>query len=241
MILLEVNGNPITFEIDTGSSHTIISMLDWHRLQSPPLSSSKLRLKCYSGNCLAITGECFVPVEYHNHIYNLKLIVVKDAHLPLLGLQWIRLLQLDLNNLIRDDQPDNHHIHHVVNGSKLQTILQKYKHVLNSKSGHCTKMKAHIELKPNTSPKFFKPHPIPFAYLDRVKEEIAQKVAAGIVERVDTSLWAAPIVPVQKPNGKIRICGDFKVTINPHTLIDQHPIPSIDELFSRLRNGQQFT
>ena len=90
------------------------------------------------------------------------------------------MLQLDLNQLIRDKQPDNYHIHQVVTTSKLQSILQKYNHVLDNKLGHCTKMKAHIELKPNTSPKFFKPRPIPFAYLDRVKEEIAQKVAAGI-------------------------------------------------------------
>ena len=241
MISLEVNGNPLTFEIDTGSSHTIISKLDWHRLQSPPLSSLKLQLKCYSGKYLAILGECFVPVNYNNHIYNLQLIVIQDAHLPLLGLQWIRLLQLDLNNLIRDAQPVNPHIHQVVHPSKLQTILQQYNHVLNNKLGHCTKMKAHIELKPNTTPKFFKSRPIPFAYIDGVKEEITRKVAAGILERVDTSLWATPIVPVKKPNGKIRICGDFKVTINPHTLVDQHPIPSIDELFSRLRNGQQFS
>jgi len=72
MLSLEINENPITFEIDTGSSHTIISMIDWHRLNSPTLSSSKLRLKCYSGNSLAITGECVVCVKCNNHIYNLK-------------------------------------------------------------------------------------------------------------------------------------------------------------------------
>jgi hypothetical protein len=122
MISLEVNATPITFEIDTGSSHTIISMSDWHRLQLPPLSSSKLRLKCYSGTSLSITGECFVPVKYNNHIYNLKLIVVQDAHPPLLGLQWIRLLQLDLNNLIRDNSPDIHHIHQVTNVDAFSTL-----------------------------------------------------------------------------------------------------------------------
>ncbi|CAF3889578.1 unnamed protein product, partial [Rotaria sp. Silwood1] len=115
------------------------------------------------------------------------------------------------------------------------------KNVLNKELGHCTKVQAHIQLKPDAIPKFFKPRPIPFAYLEGVKEEIQRNVEAGIIERIDTSSWAAPIVPVKKPNGKIRICGDFKVTINPQILIDQHPIPSIEELLARLNNGQKFT
>ena len=34
--------------------------------------------------------------------------------------------------------------------------------------------------------------------------------------------WATPIVPVPKPDGSVRICGDFKVTINPVLQIDKH-------------------
>lgn len=102
-------------------------------------------------------------------------------------------------------------------------------------------MRAHIQLKDNATPKFFKPRPIPFAYLDSIKEEIQRNVAAGVIEKVDTSDWAAPIVSVRKPNGKIRMCGDFKVTVNSQMVVDQHPIPSIDELLTRLNNGQQFS
>jgi hypothetical protein len=128
-------------------------------------------------------------------------------------------------------------IHHywVYNG------LNKYKNVLNKQLGHCTKVQAHIQIQPDSTPKFFKPRPILFAYLDGVKDEIQRNVDAGILQRVNTSPWAAPIVPVKKPNGKIRICGDFKVTINSQILIDQHPIPSIDELLARLNNREQFT
>ncbi|CAF2790880.1 unnamed protein product [Rotaria sp. Silwood2] len=113
--------------------------------------------------------------------------------------------------------------------------------MLNNELGHCTKVQAHIQLKPDATPTFFKPRPIPFAYVTGVKEEIERNVTADILERIDTSPWAAPIVPIKKPNGKIRICGDFKVTINPQILVDQYPIPSIDELLSRLNNGEKFT
>ena len=102
-------------------------------------------------------------------------------------------------------------------------------------------MQAHIHFRTDAIPRFFKPRSLPFAYIEGVKAEIQRNVAAGVLERVDTSLWATPIVPIHKANNRIRICGDFKVTLNPQMLVDQHPLPSIDELFSRMQKGRRFS
>ena len=45
---------------------------------------------------------------------------------------------------------------------------------------------------------------------------------------------------VPKKGGMIRICGDYKVTINPHLDIDVHPLPRTEELFAALSGGQKF-
>lgn len=62
-----------------------------------------------------------------------------------------------------------------------------------------------------------------------------------MVYLVDASEWATPIVVVPKKNGDVRICGDYKVTINPALVIDEHPLPTIDELFSKMAGGTKFS
>ena len=37
-----------------------------------------------------------------------------------------------------------------------------------------------------------------------------------------------------KGDGSVRICGDYKVTVNPAARSDTYPIPRIDELFTKL-------
>lgn len=37
------------------------------------------------------------------------------------------------------------------------------------------------------------------------------------------------------------MCGDFKVTINPHLLLDKHPLPKPQELFDKLGGGIEFS
>ena len=47
--------------------------------------------------------------------------------------------------------------------------------------------------------------------------------------------------PVPKPDRSVRICGDFKVTINPVLQIDKHPIPKPEDLLTVLAGGQKFS
>ena len=62
-----------------------------------------------------------------------------------------------------------------------------------------------------------------------------------MIEKVPQSDWATPIVVVRKPGGKVRICGDFKVTVNPLLKNDVYPLPLPEELVHKLNGGTQFT
>ena len=62
-----------------------------------------------------------------------------------------------------------------------------------------------------------------------------------MVEKVTHSKWVAPVVPVSKGDGRLRLCGDYKVTINPALEVDQYPLPKPDDLFATLAGGKRFT
>ena len=75
-----------------------------------------------------------------------------------------------------------------------------------------------------------------------MEEELDRLVAVGILEPIESSDWAAPIVPVIKSDKKsVRICGDFRVTVNPVSRLNHYPIPKIEDLFATLKNGKVFS
>lgn len=67
-------------------------------------------------------------------------------------------------------------------------------------------------------------------------------VKEGTLEPVQLADWASPIVAVLKSDQKsVRICGDFKQTVNPVSKLDCYPIPKVEDLFARLAGGKSFT
>jgi len=54
---------------------------------------------------------------------------------------------------------------------------------------------------------------------EKVEEDLDRLEKLGAISRVETSEWGMLTVPVRKPNGSVNLCGNYKVTINPHTLM----------------------
>lgn len=80
-----------------------------------------------------------------------------------------------------------------------------------------------------------------FAIKPSIVEELDKLEASGVIEKVEHSDWAAPIVPVLKKNRKFRICGDYKVTVNQALDVDQYPFPKPEDLFATLAGGNNFS
>ncbi|KAJ8951327.1 hypothetical protein NQ317_010808 [Molorchus minor] len=62
--------------------------------------------------------------------------------------------------------------------------------------------------------------------------EIESLVKQGILEKVNASEWATPSHPnASKLMGKYGYVETSKVTLNPHILDDEHPLPTVDRTF----------
>ena len=124
---------------------------------------------------------------------------------------------------------------------KLNKLLAKHDSLLVDKIGRMKEYKANIFVKSDATPKFAKARPVPFALQDSVEAELERLEQEGILKSLPFSEWASPIVVIPKPDGSLRICGDFKRTVNPCIGQQTYSTPSNDEIFSKIQGGQKFT
>ena len=82
---------------------------------------------------------------------------------------------------------------------------------------------------------------MPYAFREKVSQELDRLEAEGKIEKVQFSDWAAPIVTVVKPDRSIRIWGDYNVTVNSVSKLNNYPIPKTDDLLADLGGGKYFT
>ena len=124
---------------------------------------------------------------------------------------------------------------------KLRELTEKYQDVFNDKIGTLKGVKAKFILKDGSQPKFHKARQVSYALCPKVEAELKRLEQQEIITKTNWSQWVTPIVPVPKKDGTVRLCGDFKVSINPKLHVDQYPLPRFDDIFSTLAGGQRFS
>jgi hypothetical protein len=158
---------------------------------------------------------------------------VKGKNPALLGRDWLAKLKLDWSRIFTVQSES-------VPGSVTE-VLDKYANLFSEGYGTVKDFKAQIHLKENVQPKFCKARPVPFALKAAVNEELDRLKAEGIIYKVDHSAWATPVVVVPKADKSVRLCGDYKVTVNPCIEVPQHLLPAAEEIFATLAKGMVFT
>ena len=176
-------------------------------------------------------GSFNVTVHYQEQVVSLIIIVASDNGPSLLGRNWLHSLCLDWNTIL---SVKAEHI-------RLSSLLARYSKVFGEGLGQLKGFKAKLFVDSNTKPVFRKARPVPYSFRSSVEKQLDQLVEQNIIKPVPFSNWAARIVPIMKQDKTIRICGDFKLTVNSVSKLGRYPIPKIEDLFTNLSGGTSFT
>ena len=236
VVSVKLNNRDLEMELDTGASVSIISEATFNRLwpqeEAPAMHESQVKLKTYSGEQLTVKGMIEVEVQYADQQAQLQLVVAQGNGPSLFGWVQLRKIRLDWTQLCAN---------HVCYSLSLQGILEEYSSVFSPELGTLKDTSVTISLDHTVQLRFCKPQTVPFSLKGKIEKELDCLVKQGVIEPITFSEWAAPIVPVLKKDGTVRICGDYNLTVNQAAKVDSYPLPKINDLFASLAGGQRFS
>lgn len=252
---LKLNGTVVNLLIDTGSAVSLIDVKVAKNLNLVKLSPFLGLIRGINGNQLNVLGTSQVMVEVDKKCQHLlNVIVAEKLSCPaILGRDWlsvlspnwsVHILQGTLSDPCSLVRPNHNHIENSkpqldVNLSNkcdvIETLSIKYPKVFSKKDNNLPikNFKVNVNLKENVQPVFHKAYTVPYALRDEVAQELTRLESENVISKVKYSDWASPMVVVAKPNGKLRLCVDFKATLNKCIKVDQHPIPEPEDIFNK--------
>ena len=170
-------------------------------------------------------------MQYDNETLSLDLLVVGDGP-SLMGRDWLSKLKPNLSVFYAGNPGIN---------KGVEKLLDRYADLFKEELGRVKGVEVKIHVDESARPHFFRPRPVPFALKGRIEEELERLQRDGIIEPVKFSEWAAPVVPVLKSDGSLRLCGDYKVTVNSVANVESYPLPRINDLLASLTGGKVFS
>jgi len=242
MLSVVIDGQDIDIELDTGSPVSIMCAREFKkRWPERELNPTSIQLQTYLLDKMEVLGEVDVVCTLDKQTKLVPLVIVEGHGNALFGRSWLSVFKLDWPKMKQQWLRVNALQADTALDKRVKDIKAKYAHLFKGDMSSMKGVSAFLEVKEGAKPKFFKPRPVAYALRDRVADEIQRLVDAGVLEKVDYSDWASPVVPVPKPDGSIRLCVDFKVTLNPVLEVPEYPFPTVEDVFTKLNGGKKFT
>ncbi|KAK1682387.1 hypothetical protein QYE76_043235 [Lolium multiflorum] len=96
-----------------------------------------------------------------------------------------------------------------------------------------------IELVPGTAPIAQRPYRMNPQELVELKKQLDDMLRKGLI-RPSASPWGSPVIFVDKRDGTIRLCVDYR-KLNDVTIKNKYPLPKIEDLFDQMNGARVFS
>lgn len=249
---LVVNDQKLEMMIDTGAAVTLIPQVIFEdKFKNVKLHPTSMQLQAYSGHKINLLGEFKANVAHQGVNYQLPMIVTADQsgkRPVLLGRNWLEVLRLDWSTVHQvsmtpkeGNQVGPTQVDHKFEVDE-NSLKNKFNEVFYGPVGSIKSIETEIIIDEQAVPIFCKARSLPYAMHDLVNKEIDNLVKDNIIYPVSQSEWATPLVCILKPDGKsVRLCADFKVTLNKFIKNEHYPLPSTEDIFAKLAGGKVFS
>ncbi|XP_043502770.1 uncharacterized protein K02A2.6-like [Polistes fuscatus] len=233
-VVVTLNGLEITMEVDSGSPITVISKHTFDLLsrvgQPSKVHPFNRVVRNANYKVMTVLGLINIPVLYQGRSFeSLPIVVIVDRVPSLLGRSWF--MPLGIYVVIHQC---------LTTPESCKVILDEFKEVFESGLGQYTGPPLDLNLDSAVKPFRFKPRRIPLGIRDKVDAALDSLISQGVIEPVADPAWGTPVVPILKKDGTVRLCGDYKITINKAIQPHPHPVPVIAHLLSGIGSASVF-
>lgn len=219
-VKLRIGGHQVKFKLDSGADVTVITEETYRSLRKQPvLTPTNVSLNSV-GSQLKCLGTFMSNVSHKGTVYNLHIYVIEKAPVNLLSRtasQAMGFLKISLH--------------------ETSTLSSVYGNI-----GLMSCKPVKIRLKPDAEPYSVNvARRVPLPLLDKVEQELSRMERDGVITRVtDPTEWCAPMVPVIKRNGSIRICVDLK-QLNRAVVREKYVLPVLEDILPKLSGASVFS
>ena len=183
---VQINGVPITMELDSGPCYSLCNSNYWKQLGRP-------EPRDVSQNELFVLGIAYVNVSLNDQNKQLRVVFIDSPDTAsLLGREWIAEF-----NRFKVQQTIRKVLEHQVSRT-LESLLSEFNDLFDIKNlPPINGFKAHLHVRPEAQYRFFKPRPVPYALRSKIETWLTRLKSLGIISKVNAAQFSTtPMVPV---------------------------------------------
>ena len=214
---LRICGRPINFKIDSGADISVISEATYRSLPFQPKLTNIVGILQTPGGSLACKGRFKAVTRLKGRAYSFQIAVIPGTDTR--------------NSLLSRSVASTMGLIHV---GQVDSVADN--------SGTMKGDPVKITLRPDATPYCLPTaRRIPFALMPKVKAELDRLERDGVIMKVtEPTDWCAPIVPVTKKNGNVRLCVDLK-RLNAAVKREYYMLPNLDDIAPKLCGATVFS